>query len=255
MNYKTVTQLTKVAAVAVVAWGATSCASMMGNRNCRCTHPGPCVCCETGIAVAPGMSSVHQAQRDTAADDSLLSALLDLSKYELKSYLPEAPTRIVWQDAPVTDDMEQLLGNIKHGDLGVMPRGVTTDNTENAIYLYFKEGPDGKPEPLRLRIQYYADDPLNYYEAQFNINGFDYSFKPTNFKRGKGKGRMIWENSDDPVTAADKDLIYALAHGDWVVLKLMAPSGINHNKQLTDEQLAAFRQVLNLYLLKGGVIE
>ena len=255
MKSKAIVNMAKLAAVLAVAAGATSCASMMGNRNCRCTHPGPCVCCETGIAPSAVVSGVHQAQRDTAADDAMLSELLDLSKYELKSYLPEAPKPIVWQDTPIVDDANELMSHLKSGSIGLMPAGVSTDNTENAIYLYFKDGTNGKPEPLRLRIQYYADDPLNFYEAAFTINGFDYTFQPTNFKRGKGKGRMIWENSDDVVTAAGKDLVYALAHCDWAVLKLLAPNGINHNKQLSDEQLKAFRHVLNLYLLKGGTIE
>ncbi len=240
--------------VVAVMGVTTSCATLFGNRNCHCTHPGPCVCCETGTSPIVVPASVQQ-ERDTAADDSLLSALLDLSKYELKSYLPEAPKRIVWRDDPVTDSPEQLQAKVKSGNIGVMPMGVSTDNSENAVYLHFADGPDGKPGPLHLRIQYYADDPLNYYEAVFTINGFDYHFKPGNFKRGKGKGRMIWENSDDPVTAADKDLLYALAHCDWALLKLLAPNGINHNKQLTDDQLEAFRHVLNLYLLRGGVIE
>ena len=256
MKSKSALRAAQLAVTAVVMLSTTSCVSLFGNRNCHCTHPGPCVCCETGITTTgPVVTSVHQAQRDTAADDSLLNALLDLSKYELKSYLPEAPKRIVWQDDVITDTLELLQAKVKNAALGVMPFGVSTDNTENAVYLYFKEGVDGKPEPLRMRIQYYADDPLNYYEAVFTINGFDYHFKPTNFKRGKEKGRMIWENSDDVVTAADKDLVYALAHCDWALLKLLAPNGINHNKRLSDEQLAAFRHVLNLYLLKGGKIE
>ena len=260
MKFKSGLKLMQLAALAAVLTGATSCASMFGNKNCHCTHPGPCICCDMDMATIMAIRqslnlSTHPTSRDSAAEDSILNELLDLSKYELKSYLPEEPKRLVWQDDSITVPVDSLMPKVKNGQLGMMPWGVSTDNTENAIYLYFKEDADGRPEPLRLRIQYYADDPLNFYEAEFSINGFEYHFKPSNFQRGKSGGKMIWENSDDVVTVADKDLIYALAHCDWAILKLLAPNGINHNKQLSDEQLAHFRNMLNLYLLKGGKIE
>ncbi|MBO4870619.1 MAG: hypothetical protein J5565_01385 [Muribaculaceae bacterium] len=251
MNQRIKTNIGAMLVFAAMTVGMSSCASLFGgNPNCHCTHPGPCVCCETGVVVG------HQnIQRDTVADDSLLSVLLDLSKYELKSYLPEEPQRIVWLDDTIHETQEELMSGLKFKDGQYMPIGVTTSNSDNAIYFCFKEQADGTPEPLRLRIQYYADDPLQYYEAVFNINGFEYRFKPEKINRGKEKPKFYWENSDDAVKAVDKDLVYALSHGQWGEMILLASNGIHHRKALTEAQIKDFYNVLHLYLLKGGKID
>ena len=69
---------------------------------------------------------------------------------------------------------------------------------------------------------------------------------------GKGKGIMIWETSDDPLTASDKDLIYALTHCKWCQLKIMGKDGMQHVKMISDSQFDDFRRTLKYYRLKGG---
>lgn len=252
MEKKWLSHITAVAAVTALTLGTTSCASLFGNRNCRCTHPGPCVCCETGVGAIVGHRPV---QRDTAADDSLLSQLLDLSKYELKTYIPEAPKRLVWQDDTIHETPSALMSGLKNVNSKYMPTSVTMDNSDNAIYFYFTENADGTLSPLHLRIQYYADDPLQFYEAVFYINGFDYHFKPALVERGKAKPKYFWENSDDVVGVSQKDLLYALSHGQWGEVVLLAGNGINHKKSFTEDQIKDFYNVLYLYLLKGGKLE
>ena len=228
----------------------TSCASLFGNTNCHCTHPGPCVCCEQDQSgrVVVGHRPVQQ---DSTVVKSYLKELLS-KDYSLHEYLPEEPKRLVWVDDTLTVTQAELQDYFKVSNGWTMPRDVTTDDTENAIYFYFTERGDGTPDPMHLRVQYYADDPLRFEKLHFIIDGFDYYFTPTNFKRGKGQGIMIWENSDDPLTAADKDLIYALTHCNWCQLKIVGADGMQHVKMISDSQFDDFRRTLQLYLLKGG---
>ena len=247
-NKPQVRLLTIAAAVAMIV-GTTSCASLFNaGRACHCTHEGQC---GVGAAVV-----AHQpVERDSAADDSLLHALLDLSKYELKSMLPEAPKPMVWKDDTISETREELLERVKTTNSRIMPRDVTMDNSENAIYLYYNENADGTTGPLHLRIQYYADDPLKFYEVVFLIDGFEYRFKPVNLERGKDKGRLIWEHSDDVLKVENKDLLYALSHCHWAEMTLLATNGINHRKELTEDQIEDFYHVLQLYRLAGGEIK
>jgi hypothetical protein len=49
-------------------------------------------------------------------------------------------------------------------------------------------------------------------------------------------------------------LVYALAHSNWIALKLMSRRGINHVKMLTDGQRTDFANALDLYRLLGGTL-
>lgn len=227
----------------------SSCA-LFGNPNCHCTHPGPCVCC-TQDQYERVVVGHRPVQQDSTVDKSYLKALLS-KDYSLHEYLPEEPKRLVWVDDTVHETIGELQDYFKTSNGMTMARNLTTDYTENAIYFYFRERYDGTPEPLRLRVQYYADDPLQFEKLHFIIDGFDYYFTPTNFQRGKGKGIMIWETSDDPLTASDKDLIYALTHCKWCQLKIMGKDGMQHVKTISDSQFDDFRRTLKYYRLKGG---
>lgn len=238
----------KMAAAGLLLMGTSSCASLFGNPNCHCTHPGACVCCDQPQALRV---VGHQPVQKDSIDKSFLQELLN-KDYSLKQYLPEEPQRMTWVDDSIAETQDELMQYLKVSSGWVMPRSVTTDNTENAIFFYFTERPDGTPDQLRIRVQYYADDPLRFQQLHFIIDGFDYYFKPSNFNRGKGKGVMIWENSDDPLTEDDKDLAYALAHCQWTQLKLIGSDGMMHNKMMSDSQLKDFYRVLQLYRLKGG---
>jgi hypothetical protein len=147
----------------------------------------------------------------------------------------------------------KLLKTDNHGAaMRYLPRDISMRQNENAFFLYFDER--SEPESLRMRIQYCADDPLNFSRVDFVIDGFDYSYTPRNPKRGKLAARLYWENCDEPVGQDDKDLIYALTHCQWAEMLLIGGDGINHRKELSEEQLKSLRAVLQLYLLRGGVL-
>lgn len=256
MRRNHIIQLTMIACGLLLLTGATSCASMfMGNPNCTCTHPGPCVCC--GQVVVPQGSVVAQAahhheDQNKVNLDSLLNQDYSLEQIYVE---PEEPTRIEWKDDSITVDASTLMANVAVSGGRYMPRAVLMENTENEFFAYFTENADGTVNPLRLRVQYYADDPLNFYELMIIADGWEYHFKPASTQRGKGSGRMIWENCDEPLKMADRDMIYALSHCHWARMYLLGAGGMQHIKLLTDKQLKDFSNILNLYLLKGGKIQ
>ena len=203
-----------------------------------------------GRAAAPSPSM-------SAADKSQLDQLLS-KDYSLVQYVTPAPERLRWIDEAVPESEAELLRQVNRtsssGTTRYMPRDVTMSNTENAFYAYFTS--DGsRLGPLRLRVQYYADDPLEFNDILFQIDGFDYSYRATSPRRGKGKGRMIWEESDQTAVSTDKDLLYALSHGHWVRMSLVGSDGTKHVKMLTEKQIRDFYSILQLYRLMGGTID
>ncbi|MBO7608681.1 MAG: hypothetical protein J6S96_00565 [Muribaculaceae bacterium] len=194
-------------------------------------------------------------QQSSTVDQAFLDELLS-HDYSLGPVLPEysAPEPYKWKDEPVEATESELMATIgkeSHGGaMRYMPRGITMKPSENAFFLYFDER--SYPESLRLRIQYCADDPLNFSRIDFVVDGFDYSYIPQNPKRGKLSAKLYWENVDNVVGQDDKDLIYALTHCQWAEMLLIGADGINHRKEFTEEQLANLRAMLQLYLLKGG---
>lgn len=194
-------------------------------------------------------------QQSSTVDQAMLDELLSRD-YSLGPVVPEAkaPEPYKWKDEPVEvaeRDLMAVIGKEAHGSsMRYMPRDVSMKLNENAFYLYFDE--PSSSNKLRLRLQYCADDPLNFSRVDFVIDGFDYSYTPRNTKHGKLSARLYWENFDEPVTAADKDLIYALTHCSWAEMLLIGADGINHLKELSEDQLAALRAMLQLYQLRGG---
>lgn len=193
----------------------------------------------------------------STADKSALNALLN-KDYSLVQYVPAAPVRMVWRDEAVTESENELLmqlnkERVQAGVVRYLPKGVTMSKTENAFFAYFIT--DGaRVEPLRLRVQYYADDPLQFNDILFTIDGFEYRYRAVSPQRGKGTGRMIWELSDQEVSASEKDLLYALSHAHWVKMYLVGSDGTKHVKLLTETQIRDFYLVLQLYRLLGGRI-
>ncbi len=240
-----------------VAVGLNSCASMMSccGGNCNCSTTGLCTCATSLHVALPGASiDAPTDSQSSTVDKSKLAELLNID-YTLVQYdMPEykQPERLVWKDDTIKESAAQLTPLLQTLNGRITPKNVAFANNRNDIFFYFSKDGD-KVGPLRLCVEYYADDPLKYNKLIFTIDGFDYTFTPTNIKRGKGSGVMIWENSDDALTSADRDLVYALAHSErYVRLKLHGADGMNHVKKLTDEQRQGFYNVLQLYLLQGG---
>ncbi len=208
------------------------------------------------IAEHPRTGVVQQTTQSNI-DKSYMQELLNMD-YTIHQYLPEEPKPMVWIDDTILEtpaELKPLLAQTSQaGGVRYMPQGVSMRNSENAVYFYYQTDAANHPEPLRLRMQYYADDPLHFDRMEFRINGFTYGYKPSGTKTGKDGTRFYWENCDDALTAADKDLVYALAHADWVELRLKGAGGMDHVKMLTKDQIQAFYNTLQLYRLQGGTL-
>ena len=192
------------------------------------------------------------------SDKEWLNELLSVD-YSTRIEVPQEPQRMVWTDDSLPAEPQALRAAVsashpQAGTIRYMPHGAAMSRTENAIFFYFDSCYD-HTGPLRLRLQYYADDPLNFSDVLFTIDGFDYAYHAASSRRGKGMGRMICETVDAPLVAQDKDLVYALAHAHWVRMSLMGEEGIKHVKMLTPQQIEDFNSVLKLYRALQGVIE
>ena len=184
---------------------------------------------------------------EQAAIDSLLA-----EDYSIKEY---GYRRMSWRDLPVTKTLEQLTpGFTMDEDGDCYSRYVTRDNSSNELYFVFKMGEDSLPGPLRLCVQYCADDPLDFDQLIFTIDGYDYPFYPSSTEHGTIGEDLYWERSDDVLQPVHKDLVYALVHSNWVALKLLSTRGIHHVKMLTDGQRSDLANTLDLYRLLGGTL-
>lgn len=182
---------------------------------------------------------------EQAALDSLLGGDYSLTEYGYR--------RMTWRDLPVTATLDQLMPSFTVDETGdCYSRYVSRDRLSNEVYFTFTMNEDSVPGPLRLHVQYCADDPLDFDQLIFTIDGFNYPFYPSDHEHGTLDGGLYWECSDDVLKPVHKDLVYALAHSNWVALKLMSTRGIHHVKMLTDGQRADFAHTLDLYRLLGG---
>ena len=182
---------------------------------------------------------------EQAALDSLLGGDYSLTEYGYR--------RMTWRDLPVTATLDQLMPSFTVDETGdCYSRYVSRDKLSNEVYFTFTMNEDSVPGPLRLHVQYCADDPLDFDQLIFTIDGFNYPFYPSDHEHGTLDGGLYWESSDDVLKPVHKDLVYALAHSNWVALKLMSTRGIHHVKMLTDGQRADFAHTLDLYRLLGG---
>ena len=184
---------------------------------------------------------------EQAAIDSLLAGDYSITEYGYR--------RMTWRDLPVTATFDQLIPDFNVAENGdCYSRYVSRDKSSNEVYFVFNMGEDSVPGPLRLCVQYCADDPLDFDQLLFTIDGFDYPFYPASTEQGELEGGLYWEQSDDVLQPVHKDLVYALAHSHWVALKLLSTRGIHHVKMLTDGQRTDFAHTLDLYRLLGGGI-
>ena len=190
--------------------------------------------------------STSKTPEEQAALDSLLAIDYSLTEFGYR--------RMKWRDLPVTRTIDQLMpGFVLNEDGDYVSKYVSFTPTSNEVYFAFAmaEG-DSLPGPLRLCVRYCADDPLDFDQLIFSIDGYDYLFYPSDHHHSTLPDGLYCETSDDVLTASYKDLVYALAHSNWVALKLVSTRGIHHVKMLTDGQRSDFAATLDLYRLLGG---
>ena len=192
---------------------------------------------------------LNQHTTKTAEEQAALDSLLVID-YNIKEY---GYRRMTWRDLPVTSTLDQLMPGFTVDETGdCYSKYISREKGSNEVYFTFTISEDSLPGPLRLRVQYCADDPLDFDQLIFTIDGYDYLFYPSNIQRGTMDEGLYWELSDDELQPAYKDLVYALAHSNWIALKLVSMRGINHVKMLTDGQRADFTSTLDFYRLLGG---
>ena len=198
-----------------------------------------------GHMLVNGKQHTTKTAEEQAAVDALLA-----QDYSIKEY---GYRRMTWRDLPVTATIDQLMPGFTVDETGdCYSKYVSRDTMSNEVYFIFSIDEDSLPGPLRLRVQYCADDPLDFDQLIFTIDGYDYMFYPSNHQHGTLGERLFWELSDDELQPAYKDLVYALAHSNWIALKLMSTRGIHHVKMLTDGQRTDFANTLDFYRLLGG---
>jgi hypothetical protein len=160
--------------------------------------------------------------------------------------------RLMWRDEPVTVSLEQLMPFMVLDNGEYRSKYVTGDSVGNEVFFAFDLEEDSLPGPLRLCVRYSGDRPMDYDQVVFTINGYDYFFYPSEPRHGVTADHVFWTASDDVLRPAYRDLVYALAHGQWAMLKMQGPGGVNRIKVLTSGQLDDFSNTLALYRLLGG---
>lgn len=128
------------------------------------------------------------------------------------------------------------------------PKNAPKFANANGIYCYFK-AQNNKPLPLRLRIQYHAEEWLFFKAVQFAIDGKAFEYIPDRTETDHGNGGKIWEWSDEMIT--DKDLITALSNAKSAKMKLIGRQYFDI-KTITPNQINDIRRSVELYKAMGG---
>ena len=160
--------------------------------------------------------------------------------------------RLTWRDEPVAETLDRLLPFMVVADGEYRSKYVNGDSVGNEVYFAFDWSEDSICGPLRLCLRYSGDSPCEYDQVTFTVDGYDYLFYPLDSRHGTING-VCWSASDDELNPAYRDLVYALAHGGWAMMKLQGAGGVSRVKVLNDGQLEDFANTLALYRLLGGV--
>ena len=201
---------------------------------------------ESNAVEGQRLQHTTKSPAEQAKLDSLLNADYSITEYGFR--------RMIWRDLPVTTTIDRLAPSFVVSEAGdYVSKYVSYERTSNEVFFTFAMAEeDSLPEPLRLCVHYCADDPIDFDQLIFSIDGYDYPFYPSETQYGELTDGLYWQWSDDELVAPYKDLVYALAHSHWVAIKLMSKRGIHHVKMLTDGQRADFAATLDLYRLLGG---
>lgn len=162
-------------------------------------------------------------------------------------------TRVAWRDEPITVPLEQLMLSMIVDDGEYRSKYVSSDSVSNEVYFAFTipEG-DSLPGPLRLCVHYCDDVQIDCDQVTFTIDGYDYLFYPSTTRYGVTTDGQHWAACDDDLHSIHRDLVYALSHGKWGMVKFNGIHGMSRVKMLTDGQMDDFACTLSLYLLLGG---
>ncbi len=137
-----------------------------------------------------------------------------------------------------------------NGKMLYEPKSAPKYANRNGIYCYFSVQ-NGTPDPLRFRVQYYADDWLFFGRLKFSIDDKAFEFIPLETETDCGDGGMIWEWFDEPLSNSDKELIYALSNAKSAKMKFIGKQYYDI-KTITKAQITDIKRTLDLYHAMGG---
>ena len=129
------------------------------------------------------------------------------------------------------------------------PKSAPKYTNRNGIYLYYSTSKDGI-NPLRFRVQYYAEDWLFFKKIQFSIDSSAYEYVPRNTATDNGAG-YIWEWFDEALNTSDKELINALANAKSAKMKFIGRQYYDI-RNISKEQITDIKRTIELYKAMGG---
>ncbi len=132
-------------------------------------------------------------------------------------------------------DAKRRVGMVKY-----QPKSAPSVIEKNSIYLYFEVPTGGRPGPMCIRVQYYADDRLDTKAVEFQINGEKYLLTPKKLDTRKN-GIFVSEWFDMTLDGDYESLVEAMGYANYVRVKFIGKS-VNHIKDLTREQVADLRK-------------
>jgi len=116
-------------------------------------------------------------------------------------------------------------------------------NSANAVYLYFSTH-QSTVNPLRLKLQYYADDWLFIRGCTFLIDGQSYDLRTGSFERDNDSD--IWEWYDEELTYSSAEIVEKLLKCKSAKVRFQG-SQYYDDKVITAKQLAAMRETVALF--------
>ena len=202
------------------------------------------------------VSSALQAQRtqrkqtqeeiDANVEKYIAAARAKAPKHE--TYRPCGNvTRRIYDEERMTQDQLLASFDAKHrlGATVYKPKSAPSMVEKNAIYLYFEVPTGGRPGPMRIKVQYYADDRLDTQAVEFQINGEKYRITPNHLDTRKN-GKYVSEWFDMILEGEHDALVEAMGMANYVRVKFIGKS-CNHIKDMTRDQVADLRKA---YFLK-----
>lgn len=120
----------------------------------------------------------------------------------------------------------------------------TKYNNRNAFYCYFAMDNDGNISPLRLRVQYYADDWLFIERCEILADKDKFVYSPGTFDRDNDT--KIWETNDSPVNDITMLMLEAMSESKTVKIRFIG-NQYYKDKTLSATQLKALKEVLFVY--------
>lgn len=234
-----------------------SCASLFsgGDAACTCTCPA-CLNCAHKHHSPLTYANQDSVKAAKAWRDAELDSLLNMD-YTIIHYDVSGPEPYKWDPNEVINTpQEDLMALFRTGtpstggDTEYLLKDINSSYKANDIYFYFNTK-DGVPEPLRLVVHFYADDPIKFYKLRFDLDGFQYEYEPTNIKRTT-EGKFYAEGFDNAMDEKSRDFVAGLAHCEAADVLLVSERGVNHRLYLTEKQLKHFKETYELYRKMGG---